>query len=94
MVMPSIGKVPTDPRQQLNSLQIIIANLDHGSPPLGSPAWQRVNEDSYVLAPPPVRRMAPASVDVNSGSPVEVAEAPRRSKAAVIWPHLRSVGEG
>jgi hypothetical protein len=90
--MPKLT-VPNDPREQLSSMQIIVRHLDGQSPPFGTAAWQRVNEDAYIAAEP-VRRMASPSGEGGSSGPVEVAEAPRRSAAAAIWPNLRSVGEG
>jgi hypothetical protein len=81
-------QVPFDGRPQVSGMMAMAMSLDRPGT-----RWQRVNQDAYVLAPPPVRRMAPASGEGGSPGTVgeERSEAPR-SKAAVIWPHLRSVG--
>jgi hypothetical protein len=80
--------VPRDSREQLSSMQVVVGHLDGNLPALGS-AWQRVNQDSYVLAPPAPRRMAP-SVDGGSGPAEEAAEEPgKRDAAHVLWPGMK-----
>ena len=42
--------VPRDSRRQYSTLEVMIAHYDRGLPPLGSPAWQQINSDRYILA--------------------------------------------
>jgi hypothetical protein len=42
-------QVPRDSRRQYSGLGVVIASIDHGLPPLGSPAWQQINSDRYIL---------------------------------------------
>jgi hypothetical protein len=41
---------PRDSRRQYSGLEIAVAHYDRGLPPLGSPAWQQINSDRYVLS--------------------------------------------
>ena len=40
---------PRDSRRQYSGLQVAIGHYDRGLPPLGSPAWQQINSDRYIL---------------------------------------------
>jgi hypothetical protein len=44
--------VPHDSRKQYSGLEAVIAHYDSGLPPLGSPAWQQINSDRYILSSP------------------------------------------
>jgi hypothetical protein len=57
-------QVPFDPRPQYSGLGVVIASYDRGLPPLGSPAWQQVNSDRYILRegwPAPRDRAIPSA---------------------------------
>jgi hypothetical protein len=44
--------VPRDSRKQYSGLEAVITHYDKGLPPLGSPAWQQINSDLYILSSP------------------------------------------
>jgi hypothetical protein len=82
--------VPRDNREQRTAFDVIVGHMDGRWPAFGSPALQRVNQDAYVLAPPPARRREPSGeVGSSSPGPVEVAEESKpRTMAKALWPDL------
>jgi hypothetical protein len=87
--MPTIGKVPRDPRPVYSGLGVVIASIDRGLPPLGSAGWRQTlpGVDSYMRAEPPRPRVM--ATDVGSSAPVAAPESrPKKSAASAIWPNL------
>jgi hypothetical protein len=54
---------PRDSRRQYSGLQVAIGHYDRGLPPLGSPAWQQINSDRYILREGRDRTIPGAGVD-------------------------------
>ena len=54
---------PRDSRRQYSGLEAVIADYDRGLPPLGSPAWQQINSDRYILREGRDRTIPGAGVD-------------------------------
>jgi len=55
--------VPRDSRRQYSGLEVAIGHYDRGLPPLGSPAWQQINSDRYILREGRDRTIPGAGVD-------------------------------